>query len=150
MRAWTAERLGRIIRGGSRTTLRLPLALAGLLWTSVSLATPTHFNIDAGDAPQTLSEFSRQSNLQVLFDFRQLQNVHTQAVRGDLELEKALAALLTGTSLRFAFVNEKTIAFTRVQEQTKPAAAAQSSSPATHWWQRMFRRPTRTPAADPL
>lgn len=116
MRPRMAERLCRIMRGGSSAAL----ALAGLLWTSASLASPAHFDIDAGDAALTLNEFARQSNLMLLFDFAQLKGVRTQGVQGDMEPVAALAALLAGTSLRFDFVSERTIA---VSEQTKPPDA---------------------------
>ena len=130
MRPCTTERLSRTISRGSHPVLPVSLLLAGLLWTSASLATPTHFDIDAGDAPQTLTEFSRQSNLYVLFDFAQLKNVHTQAVHGDMEPVVALAALVKATPLLFDFVNERTLSFTRVPEQKKPLAAAQHAGPA--------------------
>jgi hypothetical protein len=120
MRTRTVERLYRIIMGGSHTGLRVSLALAGLAWTSASLATPAHFDIDAGDATQTLNQFSHQSNLKVLFDFPQLKNVHTNALHGDMEPNVALAALLKDTSLQFDFVNADTFAVTPAHKPKKP------------------------------
>ena len=59
-----------------------------------------------------LNEFSRQSDLQVLFDFNILRGMKTRAVTGDLDASTALKNMLKGTNLVFDFVNDHTLAVT--------------------------------------
>jgi hypothetical protein len=68
------------------------------------------FDIPAGDARVALNEFSRQSNLQVLFDFTALRDRQTPAVEGMLRPEEALNTMLLGMGLVFRYVNENTVA----------------------------------------
>src|ERR1700733_8031675 len=63
-----------------------------------------HFDVQAGDAAVTLNEFSRQSDLQVLFDFNILAGMKTRAVTGDFDASTALTAMLKDTNLVFDFV----------------------------------------------
>jgi iron complex outermembrane receptor protein len=71
-----------------------------------------HFDLEAGDASLQLNEFSRQSDLQVLFDFNILRGMKTRAVSGDLDPAIALKSMLKGTNLVFDFVNDHTLAVT--------------------------------------
>ena len=59
-----------------------------------------------------LNEFSRQSDLQVLFDFNILRGMKTRAVTGDFDASTALTSMLEGTNLVFDFVNDRTLAVT--------------------------------------
>lgn len=97
------------------------LLCAGVLIVLLALHTATalaaseplhHFELEAGDASVTLNEFSKQSDLQVLFDYTILRGMRTQAVNGDLEASAALTAMLKGTNLMFDFVNDRTLAVT--------------------------------------
>jgi hypothetical protein len=47
-------------------------------------------DLQAGDASLMLNEFSRQSDLQVLFDFNILTGMQARAVSGDFEPTDAL------------------------------------------------------------
>ncbi|HET9391226.1 MAG TPA: TonB-dependent receptor [Steroidobacteraceae bacterium] len=90
-----------------------PLLALTLLLRSADLvaAEPLrHFELPAGDAAAMLNEFSRQSELQVLFDFNLLRGLKTRAVHGDLDASDALRAMLAGTNLVFDFVNARTLA----------------------------------------
>ena len=71
-----------------------------------------HFELEAGDASIMLNEFSRQSDLQVLFDFNLLRGLKTRAVTGDFDSSTALKLMFEGTDLVFDFVNERTLAVT--------------------------------------
>jgi iron complex outermembrane recepter protein len=71
-----------------------------------------HFDLEAGDASLMLNEFSRQSDLQVLFDFNILRDMKTRAVTGDFDASTALTSMLKGTNLVFDFVNDRTLAVT--------------------------------------
>lgn len=70
------------------------------------------FHVPAGDAAKTLNEFSRQANLQLLFDFDTVSGRLTQAVDGWFEPREALRRLLGDTGLTFTLVNERTLAVT--------------------------------------
>lgn len=83
-----------------------------------------HFQLAAGDAALMLNEFSRQSGLQVLFDFDVPRGMKTSAVRGDFQPGDALRQMLKGTALQFEFVNERTIAVTQVVKQSALTAAS--------------------------
>src|SRR3954452_2592371 len=80
--------------------------------TANAAGSERHFELEAGDAPIMLNEFSRQSDMQVLFDFNILKGMKTRAVTGDFETSDALTAMLKGTNLGFDFVNERTLAVT--------------------------------------
>ncbi|HEY4212035.1 MAG TPA: TonB-dependent receptor [Steroidobacteraceae bacterium] len=109
------------------SALLLP-ALVSLAWlwsAAASASAPTVFHIAAGEATVTLNEFSRQSSLQLLFDFRQVRGKRTLPVEGSLDPGEALRQMLTNTGLVFDFVNERTLAVTPV----KQASAAGSATP---------------------
>jgi iron complex outermembrane recepter protein len=91
-----------------------------------------HYELEAGDASVMLNEFSRQSDLQVLFDFNILRGMKTRAVTGDLDASTALKTMLKGTDLVFDFVNDHTLAVT----PRKPSFFERL-------WHRMKTRPTK-------
>jgi hypothetical protein len=112
-------------RATQRTTLLVPLCLALLSGQPAWSADPVqlkHFNIAAGDAVLRLNEFSRQANMQVLFDFRQLKPFQTQAVSGDFEPAQALTMMLAGGCLEFTFVNNLTVAVSPGKSDCVPTA----------------------------
>src|SRR3569832_901856 len=96
-----------------------------------------HFDIEAGDASLMLNEFSRQSDLQVLFDFNILRGMKTRAVTGDLDASTALKSMLKGTNLVFDFVNDHTLAVT----PKKPSVLSRL-------WHRLAARPKHAPGYD--
>ena len=86
--------------------------------------------IAAGSAPMALSEFIRQTGMQVLFEFDAVRNHSTRAVSGQFEVAEALAAMLEGSGLMYEFVNDRTFAV-RPQPLSPPAAeGAAPSKPA--------------------
>src|ERR1700730_7784590 len=106
------SRLVTLCRSAQRLCALLVVCLA--LHTAVaSAAGPRrHFDLEAGDASLMLNEFSRQSDLQVLFDFNILRGMKTRAVTGDFDASTALTSMLKGTNLVFDFVNNHTLAVT--------------------------------------
>lgn len=96
-----------------------------------------HFDLEAGDASLMLNEFSRQSDLQVLFDFNILRGMKTRAVTGDLDASAALKAMLKGTNLVFDFVNDHTLAVT----PKKPSVLSRL-------WHRLAVHPKHAPGFD--
>ena len=108
-----AYRLATLCRTAQRWCVVLAICL--LLHTADAGADPAalrHFQLEAGDASVMLNEFSRQSDLQVLFDFNILRGMKTHAVSGDVDPSTALKTMLKGTNLVFDFVNDRTLAVT--------------------------------------
>jgi iron complex outermembrane recepter protein len=93
-----------------------------------------HFALEAGDATLTLNEFSRQSDLQVLFDFNILKGMTTRAVNGNYDASDALKSMLRGTNLEFVFVNDRTLAVT---PQQKPPSLLRRA------WRKLTARPAK-------
>src|SRR5690242_15892425 len=120
--------------------LSLLCMLVGLLAALPALAAPKMqtFHIDAGDATFTLNEFSRQSSLQLLFDYNIVRGRKTHAISGEFEPPAALQQMLTDTGLIFDFVNERTLAVTlnarpggagsAVAEASRPPSRTQSEA----------------------
>src|SRR3954447_24712315 len=117
-------------RGPSRNHLWLftCLALTGLLLIVVSVpvrATPKlhTFHIDAGDAARTLNEFSRQSSLQLLFDYSVVRGRTTRAVSGEYAPAVALERMLEDSGLVFDFVNDRTLSVTVLNRESGAGSA---------------------------
>src|SRR5882757_7248209 len=95
-------------------TLRRALALvlftlaAGL--TLVAAEATRTFNLPAGDAAQTLKQFSAQAGREIVFAPAAVSAVKTNEVKGALEPKAALDALLADTGL-IATQDAKTGAF---------------------------------------
>src|SRR6266702_4867378 len=109
-------RPGRFGVYGPATTL---LSLWGFVALALFVCLPARatpklqtFHIEAGDATLTLNEFSRQSSLQLLFDYNIVLGRKTRAVSGEYEASAALRQMLVDTGLVFDFVNDRTLAVT--------------------------------------
>lgn len=79
-------------------------------WQMQAARSAINFHIDAGFAAQTLNEFSRQADLQILFDYPLLEQTMTPAISGEMEADEALEALLAGTGFTYDYVNTRTLA----------------------------------------
>ncbi len=117
----------------------LPVLAAFILWTLLALprtaagAPLVEFHIAPGEATLTLNEFSRQANLQLLFDFLIVRGRLTRAVEGSFEPRDALRRMLANTGLTFDFVNERTLAVTPLRTASAagtPAPAASGRTPS--------------------
>ena len=110
---------------------RLTAALLVLLFCLPALAAPKlqTFHIEAGDAARTLNEFSRQSSLQLLFDYSVVRGRKTAAVSGDYSAPVALQKMLADTGLGFDFVNERTLSIAPLNRDSGPGSAV-SAPPA--------------------
>ncbi len=80
----------------------LPAAIALLgaaLGPIAFSADRVHFDISSGPAKEGLLQFAAQAHLVLLLDPREIDRLHTQAVRGDFAIEEALSRLLTHTGI---------------------------------------------------
>jgi len=135
-----AYRLATLCRTAQRWCVVLAICL--ILHTADAGADPAalrHFQLEAGDASVMLNEFSRQSDLQVLFDFNILRGMKTHAVSGDVDPSTALKTMLKGTNLVFDFVNDRTLAVT----PKKPSLLSRL-------WHRLKSRPKHVSDSEDL
>jgi outer membrane receptor protein involved in Fe transport len=89
-------------------------------------APPIEFHIEGGDATATLTEFSRQARLQLLFDYNVVKGHTTKPLDGLLTPAEALRRLLANSDLVFDFVNERTLA---VMQRKVPDGPTQAGGP---------------------
>lgn len=115
----------------SFTVSLLATALVRTVWADPA-SPPIEFHIDGGDATSTLTEFSRQAHLQLLFDYNVVKGHTTRPLAGTLLPSEALQQLLANTDLEFDFVNDRTLAVTQKRvplEVSKVAAAGPKRDP---------------------
>jgi len=86
------------------------------------------FDVPAGDAEQTLREFSTQSGVQVIFPTQPVRGVATRAVRGEYSASEAISAMLAGTPLE-AMRDPKTGTLTVRRSPTNATAPKNEASP---------------------
>jgi hypothetical protein len=89
------------------------------------------FDVPAGQARDTLKRFAAQAQVEIVFPSENTLGVATNAVRGRLAPEEAMAALLAGTNLT-ATRDPKTGAYSvrpRPSDPNAPGAAQESASP---------------------
>jgi len=90
--------------------------LLNTLLVSIFVASATaapaavHFEIPAGDAPQTLSLFLKASRIEMLYRLDKVRGVKTNAVNGDFTPHEALEKMLAGTPLGAQFNQDDSFA----------------------------------------
>lgn len=93
---------------------------------------PLEFHIQGGDATDTLTEFSRQARLQLLFDFNVVKGHLTKPLDGMFKPVEALRTLLANSDLDFDFVNDHTLAVMRKKpDPVKVAGATKAAQKAS-------------------
>jgi iron complex outermembrane receptor protein len=111
----------------------LAIALVRATFAAEPDATPVEFHVAGGDATTTLTEFSRQARLQLLFDYNVVRGHTTKPLDGLFTPAEALNQLLANTDLDFDFVNERTLAVMRKKVPPDMArTAATETKPAKH------------------
>lgn len=86
------------------------------LLCGLALASPVYadtFYLDIGEAPLTLNEWSRQANVQILFDYTILKGVYTNPVKCECTPGEALTRLLAHLGFVYDFVNPRTVSVSR-------------------------------------
>lgn len=82
--------------------------IAGLMaWRVAAAAT---FHIDVGDLGARLNEWSRQAQMQILFDFTWVHGHPSEAVDCDCTAEEALRRMLGSGPFRYQFMDGRTVA----------------------------------------
>ena len=59
------------------------------------------FDVEAGEASETLKSFARQARVEILIDEGELEGVTTHAVDGSMDPPDALQKMISGTGLIF-------------------------------------------------
>lgn len=92
------------------------------------------FHIDAGDLSFTLVEWSRQAELQIMFDFNVVHGHNTLAVScEECSSTEALTLLLQDMDFVFEFVNDHTLAVAPNRHEPPPATSEEFAQ-----WMRGF------------
>lgn len=116
------------------------LRLLGSLWMSVCLAVPGNcvaraaqelppqgtridFAIPAQPLATALIAFGKQANVQVLTSGCTIARFRSQGATGNLSMESALAKLLEGTGLVYAFTDKGTVVVTAPEQRGKKGAS---------------------------
>lgn len=92
-------------RSAAATAVALVLAVSA---TSAHAQVRT-FDIPAQPAVSAIPELARQGQVQILASARDLKNVRTPAIKGEMEVRAALRRLIAGTGLQIASDNGQTI-----------------------------------------
>ena len=76
-------------------------ALGMVLTASAAHAAPVRIDIPAQSLASALTSLGAQSNLQIVFNQSQVQNLRAPGVRGEMEPAQALERLLQGTGIKY-------------------------------------------------
>src|SRR5690606_442653 len=84
---------------------------------------PVHFEIAQGPAQTQLTEFSKQSDLQMVFDYDAVSGVTTRAVQGSYKPLDALKLMVKGTDITFELLERRTVTIKRASGDGKNVEA---------------------------
>lgn len=135
-------------QGWRRIVISLAAFAASSAWIAPAIAAgysgkPLYFEISEGPAQSQLTEFSKQSELQMIYDYEAFGGVMTRAVRGNYKPLDALGEMVKGTDIKFALLEgNRTVT---IRRGTYAAKDAKSEQPAAA--NRLYRnaRDRRTP-----
>lgn len=94
--------------------------IASAAFVAPAAAQVKTFDIPAGPAPTSITALGRQADIQIVAARRATAGKRTNAVRGDMNVEQALAALLSGTGLSARKTGSQT--YTVVTSAANPRA----------------------------
>lgn len=121
-------------RRTTRWRLRTVLfaAIASLVGPSLRAADgKITFNIPAGDFSQTVLEFYKQTQVEILYaSSSSVDSIKTRAVVGSLDVTTALARMLEGTGFTFEFENAHSVLLKRVTAGSAAVEIAPEASTA--------------------
>lgn len=101
-----------------------------LLWSTAFGASSVTVNIERQGMAGALSEFAKQSGMQLLYPSDgQVERLMAKEVVGTYPAEVALSQLLGDSGLKYQFVNARTVA---IGSSAEPPESAKNSPPAVH------------------
>ena len=104
----------------------MSLSLALFIHSMALASNPPGPVVAAGDASQTLLEFSRKSSIQILYLSKDVEGVATQQLDGTLQGHQALEAMLAITRLKVRFVGPRSAVVT---PDNGPSTSARAGVP---------------------
>ncbi len=120
----------RAVRQRRSSILAWLAALLALLQVFPAQAAPRQFDIPAGSAAQSVTQFAQQAGVPVLFPYELLQDRRTPALRGRHEVHEGLQRLLRGTGLAASISSRGQIIIRLADRATGGAAQAVADAPA--------------------
>jgi iron complex outermembrane recepter protein len=93
---------------------------------------PIVLNIAAQSTSDALNEFAHQSGLQVVIDWHDSNGLTSPALKGTFTVPDALRRLLTGTDLKFEYLNSHTVAIRSIKttSESRPSTVTYQSASA--------------------
>jgi hypothetical protein len=90
-----------------------------ILLMIASTALGEDYHVEEGNATLTIIEWSRQSSIQVMFDYNIVKHYYTRAIYGEYTPIEALTAILQYTDLKIEPINKVTYAVTLTGDMTE-------------------------------
>ncbi|MDB5740320.1 MAG: hypothetical protein JWP16_1360 [Alphaproteobacteria bacterium] len=100
------------------------MSCAALLCSSAARAQPRPFDIPAEDAGRSIPELARQAGIQIIAPGQALHGMVTPAIKGQFEVQDALAQMLSGSKLSVASDDGHTIILAVAAPTTPDSVAA--------------------------
>jgi iron complex outermembrane receptor protein len=103
----------------------LLIVIASLFATAGAWAAgpKNYYNIPAGDAVKALHQYSLQSKIEILYVVEIVQGQKTNAIVGNYDATEALALMLKGTDLEFAFKDDSSFAYLHLRKDSQAGSA---------------------------
>lgn len=86
--------------------------------------------IGAQELGPALQAFAQHRDMQVLYFSGVVKDLRTNGASGDLTIDEALQALLSGTGLTYQYISDKAVTILPIATSPRDAARAESSTPA--------------------
>lgn len=108
------------------------VVVAAVMTPAAALAADmlTFFHIAAQPVPTAMSQFARQSGVQILFPYDKVEGLKTQAIKGRMTPEAALTQMVKGTGLKVSRAGNNALALYAAGRVVRPAARLQPGVPA--------------------
>lgn len=94
---------------------------------SIAAASEVKFDIPAQSMQSALVEFAKQSSIQILFSYDQVDGMRAQRISGTMTPDAALSRLIAGSGLKVSLANRNVIALS-LSNRVKPARRVEVAS----------------------
>jgi iron complex outermembrane recepter protein len=124
MRSYTDPSFGITRRGLWLMAWQAVLCAAGLALAApaMAFADKVHFEIPAQAMPGALKTFAAQAHMQLLYQYKVVENVKANSVSGDLEKRAALEQLLRNSGLEAVYTSDSAATIRLIGSNAEPAA----------------------------
>src|SRR5690242_10850312 len=108
------------------------MLMGGLALGEPSLQKAVRLDVPSQPLNKALNAFAEQSGLRIVFYTDAAEKVISHALSGSLTPEKALKILLSDSSLRYEFVDERTVAIVSVTAATSETGQGEKGRPGSN------------------